>query len=58
MDMHEKMCTCKHHIEGYLEDTCDIDGETYNFDDPDNAYYLWLECKDCNKYERKEACTE
>ena len=35
--MYLKLATCKYRVEGYLEDTCTYDGETYNFDDPDNA---------------------
>lgn len=50
MDMHEKMWTCKYHKEGYLEDTCLYMNDTYNFDEPDRAYYLWLACKDCTHY--------
>lgn len=41
MDMHGKMWSCKYHEEGYLEDTCLYEDDTYNFDDPDNSYYLW-----------------
>ena len=52
-DMHLKMTTCKYRVEGYLEDTCTYDGETYNFDDPDNAYCLWLACKDCKNWKRR-----
>lgn len=50
MDMHGKMWSCKYHEEGYLEDTCLYEDDTYNFDDPDNSYYLWLHCKDCKNY--------
>ena len=53
MDMHEKMWACKHHREGYLEDTCLYEDETYSFDDPDHAFYLWLECKKCRHFEPK-----
>ena len=54
MDEYEKMHTCKYHEEGYLEDKCLYEDEVYNFDDPDNAYYLWITCKDCKNYKPKE----
>ena len=54
LDKFEKMETCRYRVGGYLEDTCAYDDTTCNFDDPDNAYYLWNECADCNNWKPKQ----